>query len=126
MEGKTKRCVVFDEFARVCKFLNAETDANNGFGCDHPDQIETQNRDGKEQGCCFCFSCPLGVEAEPEDIESDLIDWDGISDETVEEGEYLLINCSDNATDNEKDALIRYDRYIHRYDPDWLAAHPVN
>ena len=114
MEGKTKKCVVFEEFARVCKFFNSKTDVNNGFGCDHPDQIETQNRDGKEQGCCLCFSFPLGIEAEPEDIESDSIDWDGISDDEIEESEYLLIDCQDKAGKDEKDAIARYYRYIHR------------
>lgn len=124
----TRKAVVFDEFARVCKYFSSATDVNNGYGCLHPMQEEMrEDSAGEKHGCCCCWSCPLGVEAEQEDIETPKsgIDWDGLCDDgEVTEGEYLLINCSRKASDDEKEALARYERYLHRYDPEWLKAHP--
>ena len=123
----TRKAVTFDDFSRVCKFFTAAVDANNGYGCLHPMQ-EEKREDGKGNkcGCCNCWSCPLGVEAEQEDIETPEsgIDWDGLcSDGEVYEGEYLLVNCDENASEDEKEALARYERYLHRYDPEWLKTH---
>ena len=118
-----RKAVVFDEFARICKFFSSATDANNGYGCLHPMQEE---KEGKDCGCCNCWSCPLGVEAEQEDIDApdSKIDWDGLCDDgEVTEGEYLLVNCGEDASDDEKEALARCERYLHRYDPEWLRAH---
>ena len=112
----TLMVTVFDEFAYVCPYFTSETDANNGYGCNHPDQEETQNRDGKEQGCCYCFSCPLGIEADAEDLDNPDIDWDGLCEEReVMEGEYLMVNTGEDASLEEKEALENYIRYLNRY-----------
>ena len=31
-----------DQLADECGFFTSETDANNGYGCNHPDQKETE------------------------------------------------------------------------------------
>lgn len=174
---KTKRVVVFDEFARVCKYFDPTTNVNNGYGCNHPAQEEREARfevtmtsdafpnpedafaiwdkireeyyadtfgrvwtyptEKKAQkgllkveeiegstgscGCCFCHSCPLGIEAEQCDKDdpeyAEKVDWDGFCDDgQVCEGEYLLIDCGDEATDDQKDALERWEAYQHQYD----------
>ncbi len=41
---------------------------------------------------CYCFSCPLGIEAQQEDFNNGEIDWDGLcEDGEVSECEYLLV-----------------------------------
>ena len=118
-----RRAVLFDDFAYQCPFFNPEN--NDGYGCNHPEQRETREESKKEVGCCFCFSRPLGIEAEQEDLTDrehsdaikDEIDWDGLcEDGEVTEGEYLLVNTGEDATQDEKNALYSYDLYMHRYD----------
>lgn len=125
-----RKAVTFDDFSRICKYFTSDVDVNNCYGCTHPVQEEKrEDNHGKEQGCCNCWNCPLGIEAEQEDIDSSdtKIDWDGLcSDGEVYEGEYLLVDCDDDASDDQKEALARYERYIHRYDPEWLKNHPIN
>ena len=129
-----KKAVMFDEFAACCPFFNSETEVNNGYGCNHPKQEETEEENGKQQGCCFCHKCPLGIEAEQEDLTDpehedaikDEIDWDGCCDDGyVSEGEILLVNIDKDASKEEKDALYHYERYMHRYDKAWLDAHGI-
>lgn len=127
-----RKAVLFDEFSAQCQFFNPDTDVNGGYGCDHREQRETVGVNGKEQGCCYCHTCPLGIEAEQVDLTDpghldavkDDIDWDGLcEDGIVTEGEYLLVNTDDNAADEEKEALYHYERYMHRYDKEWLDMH---
>lgn len=127
-----RKVVLFDEFSFNCQFFNSET--VNGYGCNHPKQRETTEEDGKEVGCCFCHTCPLGIEAEQEDLTDkehpdavkDEIDWNGMcEDGEVTEGEYLLVDVGDTATEEEKEAMYSYERYMHRYDKKWLDEHGI-
>jgi hypothetical protein len=128
------KAVLFDSFASNCQFFNCNTEINNGYGCNHPDQEETEEENGKEQGRCHCFCCPLGIEAEQEDLTdkdnpdaiSGEIDWDGMcEDGEVSEGEYLIVNVGEDATEDEKQALYNYELYMHRYDKKWLDEHEI-
>lgn len=130
-----RKVVLFDDFAFQCQFFNGNTDVNNGYGCNHPEQDNTnEDENGNERGCCYCCSCPLGIEAEQEDLTDkehpdaikDEIDWDGLcEDGEVTEGEYLLVNVDEDATEDEKQALEAYEIYMHRYDKEWLDAHAI-
>lgn len=86
-----------------CGYGTSQTDANGGYGCNHPEQEETElcleengytysveisqdameqlrkkgDKHIKEQGRCYPFSCPLGSQCD----EQDLIDYeDGVYD----------------------------------------------
>lgn len=127
-----RKAVLFDVFAYCCQYFNHET--ANGYGCNHPEQRETAEEEGKEVGCCFCHTCPLGIEAEQEDLTDrehpdavkDNIDWDGMCENgEVTESEYLLVDISETATEDEKRAVYAYDRYMHRYDKKWLDEHGI-
>lgn len=83
-----RKAVLFDMFAGNCKYFDGNSDVNNGYGCTHQDQEE--KRDGK--GCCFCFSCPLGVPADEESFEETDIDWDGTEKEDVGEDDYIIVS----------------------------------
>lgn len=127
-----RKAVLFDEFSSQCKFFNSET--NDGYGCDHPKQEETEDENGIKVGCCFCHTCPLGIEAEWQDLTDknhpdaikDEIDWDGLrEDGKVTEGEYLLVTTDKTASEEQKEALFSYERYMHRYDKKWLDEHGI-
>lgn len=112
----TRIVTLFDAFAGVCQFFAGDAEANNGYGCNHPDQEETQCRDGVEQGCCYCYSCPLGIEADAEDLDNPDVDWDGLCEEhEVSEGEYLMVNTGEDASPEEKETLANYIGYLNRY-----------
>ncbi len=117
-----RKAVLFDEFACCCKFFNSKT--QDGYGCTHPDQTMTRLEDDRKTGRCFCWSCPLGIEAEQEDLGRTDIDWDGLcEDDEVAEAECLLVNTGADAAEEDKHALDAYERYLHRYDKKWLNAH---
>ena len=124
----SKKAVLFEHFAFNCPYFDGRANVNNGYGCTHPAQEEQHepnnsiySSNSKTTGCCYCFSCPLGIEAEEEDLNSLQIDWDGLCEYgVVEESEYLLVNCTKDATDDERKALFEYDCYMHRYDKKWL------
>lgn len=126
-----KKAVLFDEFARCCSYFN--TQKANGYGCDHPKQEDTGIYNGIKNGRCFCYSCPLGIEAEQQDFTDQdhqdtihNIDWDNLcSDGEVYEGEYLLVEFGDKATEEERQALFAYERYMHRYDKKWLDEYGI-
>lgn len=44
-----------------CGYFNSDTDLNNGYGCDHPENEEKEYCDimKREQGKCYTFSCPI-------------------------------------------------------------------
>lgn len=120
-----RKAVLFDDFAFQCPFFNGEDEDSNGYGCNHTDN---------DSEGCFCCTCPLGIEAEQEDLTDknhpdavkDEIDWDGLCEcGEVTEGEYLLVDIGDTQTEDEKNALYAYERYIHRYDKKWLDEHGI-
>lgn len=112
-----RQAVLFDEFALKCPFFEGDSECNNGYACTHKES---------EEGYCLCYACPLGIEAEQEDIGRTDIDWDGLcEDGEVYEGEYLLIAKDDDATQEQKEALYNYERYMHRYDKRWLDEHNI-
>lgn len=120
-----RRAVLFDEFSYQCDFFNSDDEETNGYGCNHLKQSGER---------CYCHTCPLGIEAEQQDLTDKNhpdaiqyeIDWDGLcEDGEVAEGEYLLVNVGEDATDEEKQAVYNYDRYMHRYDKKWLDEHGI-
>lgn len=88
-----------------CGYGTSRTDANNGYGCNHPEQEETEecieddgytyrveisqnemkqlkkngDRRIKNQGRCFSFSCPLCSQCDDKDLEDydEDGDWEG-------------------------------------------------
>lgn len=57
--------VEINTLANHCGYFNGKTNVNNGYGCDHPEQEETEDielEDGRMvcQGKCYAFSCPIG------------------------------------------------------------------
>ena len=125
-----RKAVLFDEFAYQCPFFTGGLERNGGYGCTHPGQEDKE--EGEAAGGCHCHTCPLGIEAEQEDMTEpehpdaikDGIDWDGLcGSREVLEGEYLLVDIGDTATEDEKTALYCYERYMHRYDEEWLDTH---
>lgn len=112
-----KKAVLFDEFSYQCPFFISDTDINNGYGCSHTEQEERE--EGKTIGSCFCHTCPLGIEAEEEDLTcpKELIDWDGLCEEgEVAESEYLLVDIGEAASEVQKEALYDYGTYMNRYE----------
>lgn len=65
MTTEDDRLYLIDDLARICGFFHGDVDANNGYGCDHPDQEERE----EGIGCCFAMSCPLGFNLDPTDPE---------------------------------------------------------
>lgn len=120
-----RRAVLFEDFAYHCPYFNDDDETNNGYGCNH--------KENDSEGC-YCHTCPLGIEAEQEDLTDkehpdavkDDIDWDGLCEcGEVYEGEYLLVNTDADKSEDAKNALYTYDRYMHRYDKEWLDAHNI-
>lgn len=92
--SKKHHIVEIDDLMNHCGYGTSQTDANNGYGCNHPEQEETElclEEDGytyrvetsqykmkqlkergderiKAQGCCFPFTCPLGIQCDEQDI----------------------------------------------------------
>lgn len=123
-----RKAVLFDEFAYTCPYAYSYEDEciNGYYNCKHPKQEETETTENKKEiGLCYCFSCPLGIEAEQQDLPDkdspdaieDDIDWDGLCEcDEVEEGEYLLVDVGETATQEEQEAMYNYEMYLHRYD----------
>lgn len=82
-----RKAIPFDTFVRNCDYFNGNANVNNGYGCMHPEQEEKQH----DEGCCFCFSCPLGVSADEESFAATDIDWDGTEKEDIGEDDYIII-----------------------------------
>ncbi len=99
-----RRAVLFEEVVYQCPFSYSfgRGEINNGYNCKHPEQrhVEDTGYKGKKKcGCCYSFSCPLGIEAEQQDLTDkqhpdavkDEIDWDGLCENgIVYEGEICL------------------------------------
>ncbi len=117
------KAVVFDEFSLVCPYFYTfgEGYINGGYNCKHPkqDEVEDVGYKGKKKcGCCNHFSCPLGFTAEQQDLTDreapdavkDEINWDGLcEDGEVSEGEYLLVEIGEKATDEQKKSMRNYE-----------------
>lgn len=95
------RIVHIDEMVGICGYFTTETTVNNAYGCKHPDQEETDIdfRTEKPHGKCYCFSCPLGHEADLQDMKD--LDQELYDDWKNEEydpsemgGNYLVIDES--------------------------------
>lgn len=116
-----RKVALFDDFAFACPFFTNDFDVNNGYGCTHPEQDETdEDKEGIERGKCYCWSCPLGVEADEEDLDNSKVDWDGLcSEREVSESEYIMVRLGQNASADEKSALRSYERRTQRYNLEW-------
>lgn len=120
-----RKAVVFDDFSYQCPYFEGDTDVNNGYGCTHP---ENEKERGEDISRCYCSYCPLGTEADEEDVTAPcgVIDWDGLCDDgELCESEYLLVNTGDDATGDQREALYAYEYHMHRYDKQWLDAHGI-
>lgn len=76
-----------DDFMCECGYGTSKTDANNGYGCNHPDNEEYEmlwkDEDGythrgyedddtkpkTKQGKCYAFSCPLAGQCSLDDLK---------------------------------------------------------
>ena len=67
-----RKVVSFDEFAHVCPYFTGACSVNNGYGCTHPKQEETDfDRElSREHGKCYDFSCPLGITPDADDLDN--------------------------------------------------------
>jgi hypothetical protein len=66
----SKQLITINALARRCGYFNSDTNVNNGYGCDHPNQEQTDlDENGEEQGKCYSFSCPIAYEADYEDLQ---------------------------------------------------------
>lgn len=94
--------VSFDDFAeRECWWFNSFASVNNGYGCDHPAQQETdiaaQGDDEQQclvkQGKCYSWSCPLGYEVNPTSNPADAerLRQAGLDPDHFEDGALLLL-----------------------------------
>ncbi len=120
-----RKVVSFEAFAFNCPYFTSEYDVNNGYGCTHPKQEETDpDKSDIERGKCYCWSCPLGIEPDEEDFINPDVDWDGItredctssiSGEFSVDGDYIMVNTGPDATEDEKEALGNYEDWINRY-----------
>ncbi|NMB10332.1 MAG: hypothetical protein GX982_06540 [Tissierellia bacterium] len=93
-----KKIYEINEFANMCgyfynAFLEKNFSSNNGYNCSHPGQEETDINEetGEEIGKCYCWSCPLGFEAEIEDFKDEEIDNNGYDEECYEEMTYIVV-----------------------------------
>ena len=85
-----RKIIDFDSFSNQCEYFYAEDIspmANNGYNCNHPKQ------DYKEfdVGCCYCWTCPFGFEAEEEDFKDKEIDNNGYKKDDYAENEFLVL-----------------------------------
>jgi hypothetical protein len=72
-EPVMRKARYFDSFVADCQYFNGDVEVNNGYGCNHPDQEEKEDGQGK----CYCFSCPLGYPADEESLGHTNIEWEG-------------------------------------------------
>ena len=107
------KVVHIDELANVCGYFATQTDANNGYGCNHPDQEEFEmlyqdnkgytHREDKEpkvkQGKCYSWSCPLATECDLEDLREHspeyYDDWKNEEYGPGEAGADLVLVCDE-------------------------------
>lgn len=105
--------VEIDDLMRICGYGTSETDANNHYGCNHPDQEEyemlwkdkngythrgyenDESRPKIKQGKCYSFSCPLANECDLQDLQEHddelYNDWKDADYEPNEAGAQLML-----------------------------------
>ena len=113
-----KIIVELDSLMSVCGYGTSQTDANNGYGCNHPDQEEFEmlyeDKDGythrgyeedetkKEtrQGKCYSWSCPLAHECDLQDLKENdaelYEEWKDSEYEPNEAGAQLMLICNED------------------------------
>ena len=91
---KIRKAVYFDSYVEKCPYFTGETNVNNGYGCNHPNQEEKEIENDKKQGKCFCFSCPMGYPADEESLSETDIEWEDGKPELdgMEEDSYIILN----------------------------------
>ena len=112
-----KKAVLFDSLFACCPYSLPD------YRCSHKENTEDGD---KEQNCCCCY-CPLGIEAEQEDMDNPTvsIDWDGMcADGEVSEGECLLVACGSNATEEDNAIIKLVEREEHKWDEEFLKDNP--
>lgn len=72
-----KEIMEINSLARKCGYFEGSTGVNNGYGCTHPKQEETDEATyfdssigkeiTKECGKCYAWACPLAYTADYED-----------------------------------------------------------
>lgn len=84
-----KKPIHLDTLVRKCGYFNTDTNVNNCYGCDHPEQDETELDEdtGKEQGRCHSFTCPIASELCPNEEPEDR--------KYFEDGKYGWKSCTD-------------------------------
>lgn len=103
-----------DTLSRYCGYFTSQTDANNGYGCNHPDCDDSEmlwkdehgythrgyeedaEKPKTKQGKCYDFSCPLAHRCDVQDLrelDSDMLEeYKDAPDDTILE-DYMV--CSD-------------------------------
>ena len=107
------KVVEIDELASVCGYFTTETDANNHYGCNHPDQEEFEmmyrtedgytSRSGRgtriKQGMCYSWSCPLATECDLQDLKEHDLEryecWKDCKYDPSEAGADLVLVCDE-------------------------------
>lgn len=101
------KVVPIDNLCRICGYFTSQTDANNHYGCTHPEQSETDpcteingyyayDKHGATQmGKCYSFSCPLATECDLEDLRDHSKDyydeWKNKPSDPAEAGAQLML-----------------------------------
>lgn len=132
------KAVDFDIFSAQCPYAYTfgRGDINNGYNCKHPEQEYREPAGSNNRlsvGRCHCISCPLGLEAEPQDMtdpdDPDAvqdIDWDGYTDpDALGDGDVFLCRLNNDKSSPGSRALFAYDLYLNRYNKQWLDAHGI-
>ncbi len=88
-----KKIEAINIFANRCgyfynAFLEKNVSVNNGYNCSHPNQKEIEIINNEQIGKCYCFSCPLAIEADEEDFNKSEIDNQGYE---YEEMQYVVV-----------------------------------
>lgn len=125
--------VDFDIFStQGCPYFESDTSVNGGYGCRNPDcgDIE-EDDDGQKMGCCRTSTCPLSCSFDEEAFLDPEVDKDGYTAESFLNangsitggGDYAVVSYSEDKSLPEMKALQEYQRYLHRYDSEWLSQH---
>ena len=123
----------FDLFAHTCPYFYNGAPVNNWYGCRHPECGEDEEDDaGQPCGCCHRYTCPICCPFGEEDLDDPELDLDGRGRQELfdrdggfaDGGELVTVASGDEAGEEERAALLAYNRYLHRYDKEWLEKHP--
>ena len=113
----------FDLFAHTCPYFYNGAPVNNGYGCRHPECGEDEEDDaGQPCGCCHRYTCPICCPFGEEDLDDPELDLDGRGRQELfdrdggfaDGGELVTVASGDEAGEEERAALLAYNRYLHR------------